>query len=194
MKRRLTIAPTEEILANYVEPEEEFSEEEIEIEEEIIIDDGDDSNAVLRKIVPESFKELENLYRKAAAPNKTLPEPVFKPPPVVSPQQFVKPPPTPQEIVKPAPTPLIRPQEVIKPVPQREPSPDEEILDYEEEEIEYEEEYEEEEVEEEMEEESDVDDEELMRRLDSKYGSLPNRGYNSEEEEDDEAQWQSILI
>lgn len=204
MKRRLTIAHPEEIPE---EVPEEYSEEEIEIEEEIIIDEGDDSKAVLKKIVPESYKELENLYRQAAmAPQQTYkPSPqtaaqqTYKPAPqTVPPSQFVRPlqaqAPIAKPVPPPAPTPVKKtfPVEPLKVEPVREPTPEEEIVEYEEEEIEYEEEYEDEEIEEELEleEEEDVDDEELMRRLESKYGALPNREYNSEEDED---HWQSII-
>jgi len=154
-------------------PKEEYSEEEIEIEEEFEVemsdieesDDGSDNVAINASYVPETFEQLSALYRSKTEQiperNDPIPEPKFETKPESDPE------------------------------PEPEPEPEETAatdiyVEYEDGDIEdYEHDDEEDLSDEEEDEISDVDDAELMSRLEAKYGRLPAKEYESDPDSDD---------
>ncbi|XP_037922574.1 aspartyl/asparaginyl beta-hydroxylase isoform X3 [Hermetia illucens] len=193
------------------EEEEEEDDPELQYSEEIEEEDEDDENARIEKITPDTFEQLNAMYRSKPPeppaapliPEKRIEPVVAKPsdaaplsrPPIHPPAKE-----EPKKIVFDDTPKVSFIQPPIPTAPQRDRSPKsyeqqkeevanediEEDEDIEDEEEEYDDEEEiysgsEEDADEDI---SDVDDNDLMRRLEEKYGKLPDQQYDSDEEEE----------
>ncbi|KAH8400775.1 hypothetical protein KR009_000935 [Drosophila setifemur] len=185
MRRRLTIASAEDHIPDDVEElpllDDEYSEEEIEIEEEIEVEisdieededeeaeerprDSDDNVASMASYVPETFEQLSAMYKSVQESSKKA---------------------------KPEKEEEKKVEKVEQ--PEQQAGPSDIYMEYEDGEIE---DYEhdgdsDEEITDEEDEISDVDDADLMNRLEAKYGRLPVKEYESDPDSDDPS-WTQI--
>ncbi|KPU76971.1 uncharacterized protein Dana_GF11291, isoform D [Drosophila ananassae] len=173
MRRRLTIATAEDHIPDDVEElpllDDEYSEEEIVIEEEIEVEisdieeneeaanESDDNVASMASYMPETFEQLSAMYKGKQEPPKDEPvKPVAEPQQAGSSDIYVE----------------YEDGEIENYEHDDSDDDDAEITD-EEDEI------------------SDVDDSDLMNRLDAKYGRLPSKEYESDPDSDDPS-WTQI--
>nr|XP_043066297.1 aspartyl/asparaginyl beta-hydroxylase [Drosophila bipectinata] len=172
MRRRLTIASAEDHIPDDVEElpllDDEYSEEEIVIEEEIEVEisdieeneepanDSDDNVASMASYVPETFEQLSAMYKGKQEPPKD--EPV---------EQRVEPQPAGSSDI------YVEYEDGDMENYEHDDSEDDAEITDEEDEI------------------SDVDDSDLMSRLDAKYGRLPSKEYESDPDSDDPS-WTQI--
>ncbi|XP_016985387.1 aspartyl/asparaginyl beta-hydroxylase isoform X3 [Drosophila rhopaloa] len=178
MRRRLTIATAEDHIPDDVEElpllDDEYSEEEIEIEEEIEVEisdieeeeemvrhDSDDNVASVGGYVLESFEQLNSMYKSAKEPAKE--------------------------------TKVEEKEKEKEQEPEQQAGPSDIYVEYEDGAIEdYEHEDDsDEEITDEEDEISDVDDADLMNRLEAKYGRLPVKEFESDPDSDDPS-WTQI--
>ncbi|XP_052842861.1 aspartyl/asparaginyl beta-hydroxylase isoform X5 [Drosophila gunungcola] len=188
MRRRLTIATAEDHIPDDVEElpllDDEYSEEEIEIEEEIEVEisdieededeeeeevrhDSDDNLASMASYVPETFEQLSAMYKVAQEPPKES-----------KPEQKEKEKDKEKEKEK-----------VMEKEPDQQAGPSDIYVEYENGPCE---DYDsDEEITDEEDEISDVDDADLMSRLEAKYGRLTVQKNDSYPDSDD-SDWEQI--
>lgn len=198
MRRRLTIGTEDEPLPEpeddvvYDEDGEEYEYSGEEIEDEEIVDDLEEYEDEIDDEVrmPPTFEELNAMY-KPPEPKVT---PKIQEPEVPKVSSKL------QESEIPKTTSKIQETEILKMTPKEIPKPPDLAKKYEDEEEDVEEEqeieYDEEDYEGsdyEAEELSDVDDSDLMKRLEEKYGKLPQLSDREDEEEEDKT-WTSNFL
>ncbi|XP_055704085.1 aspartyl/asparaginyl beta-hydroxylase isoform X6 [Phlebotomus papatasi] len=198
MRRRLTIGtedeplpePEDDVIYGEDGEEYEYSGEEIEDEDEEIVDDLEEYEDEIDDEVrmPPTFEELNAMYK----PEEPKVTPKIQEPEV--PKVSSKP----QGSEIPKATSKIQETEISKMTPKEVPKPPDLTKKYEDEEEDVEDEqeieYDEEDYEGsdyEAEELSDVDDSDLMKRLEEKYGKLPQLSDREDEEEEDKT-WTKI--
>ncbi|XP_032292335.1 aspartyl/asparaginyl beta-hydroxylase isoform X3 [Drosophila virilis] len=179
LRRRLTIATAEDNLPDDGEElppldDDEYSEEEIEIEEEIEVEisdleESDDNVAITASYVPETFEQLSAMFRpktelKTSEATETLAAKEPEPEPTtdkLEQEAELEPEATTATDI------YVEYEDGDIEDYEHDESDDELISDEEEDEI------------------SDVDDAELMSRLEAKYGRLPAKEYESDPDSDD---------